>query len=178
MGQKKETLADAKKWLGLLLDDAPDAYFLSDLKGRFIDANKAAEELVGYKKEEVIGKNMLDLKILPKSQIPKVLKRLAQHALGRSVKAEELELIRKDGSRVLIEVTGNILKLKEQMLVLGIVRDITRKKEMERALKTRNVELEKFRKIAIGRELKMIELKEEVKRLKETIINLRKRVKS
>jgi len=34
-------------------------------------------------------------------------------------------------------------------------------------------DLEKFRKIAVGRELKMVELKEEVKRLKEELENLK-----
>ena len=173
MSAKSKELEDAKKWLVILLEKAPDAYFLSDLKGSFIDANKAAEEIIGYKKEELIGKNMLEINILPKDQIPKVVKRLAQHMLGKSVTAGELELIKKDGSRVLIEIAGNILKLKHQTLVLGILRNITERKQKEKELIEINEQLEKFEKIAVGRELKMIELKKEIKGLKEITKNQR-----
>jgi len=169
MNVKDETLENTKKWLGILLEKAPDAYFLSDVKGRFIDANKAAEEIIGYEKKELVGKLMIGKNILPKDQIPKVIKRLAQHALGKSVKAEELELLRKDGKRRSIEVTGNILRLKDKILVLGIVRDITERKRIENELKRKNEALEKFRKMIVGRELKMIELKNKIKKLEEQL---------
>jgi len=35
-----------------IFEDASDAYFLYNLKGRFIDGNKAAEGLIGYRKED------------------------------------------------------------------------------------------------------------------------------
>lgn len=169
MDYKNNGLEEAKKWLGTLLEDAPDAYFLSTLTGTFLCANKIAENMIGYKRDELIGKNMLKINILPKDQIPKAAKRLAQHALGKSVGAEELQLRRKDGSRVHIEVTGNIIKIKGRLLVLGIVRDITQRRKMEEEIKLRNEELERFKNIAVGRELRMIELKEKIKQLEKTL---------
>ncbi len=169
MSAKSKELEDAKKWLVILLEKATDAYFLSDLKGNFIDANKAAEEIIGYKKEELIGKNMLEINILPKDQIPKAIKRLAQHALGKSVTAEEFQLIKKDGSRASIEITGNILRLKDQALILGIFRNITKRKQKEKELIEINEQLKKFEKVAVGRELKMIELKKRIKELEEKL---------
>lgn len=169
MTSKNNGLEEAKKWLEILLEDAPDAYFLSTLTGTFLCANKIAEEIIGYKREELIGKNMLKINILPKDQIPRAAKRLAQHALGKSVGAEELQLRRKNGSRVQIEVSGNIIKIKGRLLVLGIVRDITKRKQMEEELRVRNEELEKFKKIAVGRELRMIELKNKIKQLEEVL---------
>ncbi len=47
--------------LKILFESAPDAYYLTDLKGTIIDGNKAAEELLGYKREELIGKNFIVL---------------------------------------------------------------------------------------------------------------------
>ena len=169
MSAKNKELENAKKWLEILLEKAPDAYFLSDLKGNFIDANKAAEKIIGYTKEELIGKNMLDVNILPKDQIPRVIKRLAQHALGKSIIAEELEMTKKNGSRVSVEVTGNILRLKNQTLVLGIVRNITNRKRKEKELIEINEQLESFKKMVVGRELKMIELKKRIKELEEKL---------
>ncbi|MEM3527415.1 MAG: PAS domain S-box protein, partial [Candidatus Bathyarchaeia archaeon] len=38
--------------LKIFFDYAPDAYYLLDSEGTLVDANKAAERLTGYKKEE------------------------------------------------------------------------------------------------------------------------------
>ena len=67
----------------LLFEYAPDPYYLSDLRGNFVDGNKAAQEMVGYNKKELIGKSFLDLKILQKRQIPKAAKLLALNRLGK-----------------------------------------------------------------------------------------------
>ncbi|MDP3298297.1 MAG: PAS domain-containing protein [Thermodesulfovibrionia bacterium] len=49
--------------------------------------------------------------------------------------------------------------------VIEVGRDITERKKMEKEVKERIEELEKFYEMAIGRELKMKELKDEIKRL-------------
>ncbi|MEM3499844.1 MAG: PAS domain S-box protein [Candidatus Bilamarchaeaceae archaeon] len=178
MTSKSNELEEAKKWLSILLEDAPDAFFLSTVTGTFLAANKAAENMIGYKREELIGKNMLAVNILPKDQIPVAAKRLAQHALGKSVGAEELQIVRKDGRRVQIEVTGNIIKIKGHLLVLGIVRDITERKRMEEELKKKNEELEKFYRIAVGREFQLINYKKKIKELEEKLKELEEKSKN
>lgn len=40
-----------------IFDYSPDALYLNDLKGVFVDGNRAAEKVTGYKKEELIGKS-------------------------------------------------------------------------------------------------------------------------
>ena len=69
--QKKseEALQSSEEKLKILFECAPDAYYLSDLKGNFIDANKAAQDMLGYKKEEMAGKNLLKLNLLSSKQI-------------------------------------------------------------------------------------------------------------
>ena len=165
----EEELKSSEERLKIIFEDAPDAYFLSDLKGVFVDGNKAAEKLIGYKKKEIIGKSMLKLKLLPPSQIPKAAKRLAIHALGRSTKPGEFILNRKDGRRVLVEISGTPVKIKGKTLVLGIARDVTERKKIEEALRKRNEELEKFHQLSVGREMKMIELKKKIKELEEKL---------
>ena len=165
----KEELKNSEKRLKIIFDYAPNAYFLYDLKGTFIDGNKAAEELVGYKKEELIGKNMLKAKLLPLEEIPKASKYIVETVLGKVSGPNELTLIRKDGSRVLTEITAIPVKIKGRTVVLGITRDITKRKRIEEALKKKNEELERFNKIVMGRELKMVELKKKIKELEEKL---------
>ncbi len=79
-------LKKSNKLFKVLFECDPDAYYLNDVKGHFIDGNKAAEEMIGYKKEELIGKNFLKLKILSSNQIPKVAALLAKNALGKPMR--------------------------------------------------------------------------------------------
>ncbi|GAH27861.1 unnamed protein product, partial [marine sediment metagenome] len=47
-----EELKNSEERLKILFDYAPDAYYISDLKGKFIDGNKAAERLAQVLSEE------------------------------------------------------------------------------------------------------------------------------
>jgi len=70
--QTEKELKDSEERLKILFDYAPDVYYINDSKGKFIDGNKAAERIIGYKREELIGKSFLKLKLLSISDIPKV----------------------------------------------------------------------------------------------------------
>jgi len=137
----EEELKSSEERLRILFEFAPDAIYLNDLKGTFIDGNRAAEELVGYKREELIGKNFLKLKLLSPKQIPKTAANLAKNVLGRSTGPDEFILNRKDGKQVTVEISTYPTKFKGKSLVLGIARDITKRKETEKTF----IESEKLR---------------------------------
>ena len=48
-----------------IFEFAPDAYYINDLEGRFVDGNRCAEELIGYDREELLGRSFLELDLLP-----------------------------------------------------------------------------------------------------------------
>ena len=162
-------LKESEERLRIIFEYAPDSYYLSDAKGNFIDGNKAAEKTSGYKREELIGKSFLKLKLLPPSQIPKAAALLARNTLGFPTGPDEFTFNRKDGTKILLEVSTFPVMLKGERVVLGIARDITERKKLEEELKKRNKELESFYKIAVGREMKMIELKKKVQGLEEQL---------
>ena len=80
--QAEEKLQDSEEDLKILFDYAPYTFYINDLKGNFIDGNLAAERLTGYKKEELIGKSFLKLKLLSLTAIPKVAKLLTKNFRG------------------------------------------------------------------------------------------------
>lgn len=129
--QAEEELKDSKDRLKILFDYAPVAYYISDLKGNFIDGNKAAERVIGYKKEELIGKSFLELKLLSPTDLPKAVKLLANNLRGLPTGPDEFVLNRKDKSTVTVEISTYPVKIKEKTLVLGIARDITERKQAE-----------------------------------------------
>jgi len=167
----EDELKESEEKFKTLFEYAPDGYFISDLRGIFIDGNSIAEKIIGYKKEEIIGKSMLKLNLLSVDQAPKVVKRLTEHALGKQTEPEEFILNRKDGSKIPTEISGTLVKIKGKSVVLGIVRDITERKKIEEELKRKNEELEKFNKMAVGRELKVIELKNKIEELEKKLKN-------
>ena len=117
-----------------LFEYASDAYYLADETGAFIDVNKAARELFGHKKEFIIGKSFLKLKILAPDQIHKAARHLAMGIFGKSAQQEEYVIQRKDGRRIPVEISTRPVKVEEKKLLFGIVRDITEKKKTEDAL--------------------------------------------
>jgi two-component system, cell cycle sensor histidine kinase and response regulator CckA len=131
----ESALEESEAHFRLLFEYAPDAYFLMDLQGNFLDANRAAEKLSGYPQEELIGRNFQSLPLLDDRQNTLVTELLAKSVYGEVVGPVELALSRKDGREVIIEAKGLPWEIKGQSLVLAIARDITARKQAEEALR-------------------------------------------
>ena len=103
--QAEESLKNSEERFRLIFEYAPDAYYLNDFKGVFVDGNKAAEALIGYQKEELIGKSFLKLNLLPPRQIPKAAALLAKNLLGQPTGPDEFTLKQRDDSQVIVEIS-------------------------------------------------------------------------
>jgi PAS domain S-box-containing protein len=132
--RREEALKSSEQRLRILFEYAPDAYYLNDLKGILIDGNKAAEKTTGFKKEELIGKSFLSLKLLPPEQIPKAAALLLKNVLGQPTGPDEFTLNRKDGNQVTVEIRTYPVKIRDKSLVLGIARDVTERKRIEQEI--------------------------------------------
>src|SRR5579859_3598631 len=121
-------LRASEERLRIVFEYAPDAYYLHDLEGRFVDANRAAEELSGYRREELIGKSFFEANFLSQEGIAQAGKGLALNAQGQAAGPDEYVLRKKDGTHVTVEIRTYPVKFLDQTLVLGIARDITERK--------------------------------------------------
>ena len=128
-------LQESEERLRILFEFAPDSIFLRDLEGKFIDVNKITEELTGYKKDELIGKSIFDLKLVPLQQRPKAAMLMERNVLGESIGPEKFTVIQKDGSQIIVEIRTHPVKIKNKTFVLGIARDISEKKAAEEKIK-------------------------------------------
>ena len=134
LGRALDPFRHLEKWHKVLFEYAADALYLSDLKGTFINGNRAAEALTGYKREELIGKSFLKLPLLPGDQIPKAIALLARNALGKATGPDELALVRRDRARIAVEITTYPFKINGTTLILGVVRGVSEHKNAERSL--------------------------------------------
>ena len=127
----QEELKGSIERLKTSFEFAPDGIYLTDLEGTFIDANKAAEQLLGYRREELIGKNFLKLQLLSPDQVRKVTANLAKSAQGKRTGPDEFTLRRKDSTQLTVEINTHPVKIKGESSVLAIARDISERKSTE-----------------------------------------------
>lgn len=132
----QEKIQQSEQRFRALFQSAPDAYFILDLQGNFVDGNRAAEELIGYEKQEIVGKNLREIDFLPKKQLPRALKLLAQNALGKDSGPVGFSVIRKDGTKIATEIVSSPIALGDKKLIVGIARNITKRKETEKRSRT------------------------------------------
>jgi two-component system cell cycle sensor histidine kinase/response regulator CckA len=130
----EEELKNLEEKFKILFESAADGYYLNDLEGNFIDGNRAAEQIVGYKREAFVGKNLLKLKLLPAEQIPRGADILARNVRGEATGPDEFTLNRRDGKQVVVEISTFPVKMENRTVVLGMIRNITQRKEAEKIL--------------------------------------------
>jgi PAS domain S-box-containing protein len=146
--EETQALRDELELLRARFELAPDAYYLHDLTGRFVDGNRRAEELIGVSRQELIGSSFIDLALLPASQIPKAIKLMLMGAAGRPTGPTEFLLRRPDGREVWIETRTQPTQQDGKRLILGIARDISDRKHLEDELRDhqRNLDAQVRRK--------------------------------
>lgn len=124
-----------EEMLAILFQKAPDAIYLNDLKGAFVDGNEQAEIITGYQRNELIGKSFLSLNLLPKTDLPRAATNLGMNLLGQSTGPDEFTLNRKDGSQIRVEIRTYPIKYQGKTIVMGIARDISKRKQVETDLR-------------------------------------------
>jgi len=134
----------AEERFKILFEEAPDAYFLIDIKGTIIDGNKEMENLIGYQKEELIGKNILAIDLIPEGKKAKAAVVLGRNVQGLPTGPDEFPLKRSDDFQVTVDIRMHPVEINGKKLILGLARDITARKEVEDALKESE---EKYRTI-------------------------------
>lgn len=151
---------------------AHDAIITIDNKGRVSYWNEAAEKMFGRTSDEVIGKEIHEL-IIPerfRKRHQEGFKALQDTGAGPVVgKTFELADLRKDGNEFPIELSVSAMQIRGEWHAIGIIRDITERKQSEERLKRHVEELERFKNATIQREIRMKELRDRVEELEKEI---------
>ena len=131
-------------------ENAKDAIYVHDLNGRYTMVNKAGEALIGYTREEILQMTIAD--VVPRNCIEKIQTRLKKKLADHAPTIYEVEAIRKDGTRVPVEVSSRLIyENGEPVAVQGSARDITERKRAEEELRASQLQLQQSQKLeAIG----------------------------
>ncbi|VXB48122.1 PAS domain S-box protein [Maribacter litoralis] len=135
--EKTAMLKESQERYKMLIEEASDGIFLSDFKGNVLDANPFAIQMFEYSKQELLDKNITEL-ILSEDLI-NMHKNFTKVIEGESMRIER-KMIKKDGSIFYGEVSGKKLS---NSTIIGIVRDVTQRKELELSVKENLVKFSK-----------------------------------
>jgi len=144
--QNAKALKESEEKFRLIFNKADDMISLSEIKengmpGKYIEVNEVGRERLGYSREELLNMSPTDI-IAPDKRV--------EMSVNASVIAKngcsnfEIVHTTKAGKRIPVEVNGHAINYKGQRAYLTVSRDITKRKEMEKAIKESE---EKFREI-------------------------------
>jgi len=166
ISQKKKhaeiALQESEEKLRSILSSLVDMVFVFDKEGRFSFCHLPLKSDVFVSPKLFMGKRHID--VLPKYVNKLFLEAFKRNQIGR-VADYEYNLSMRKKIHWFSAKMSPIFTQDEFRGSVAIVRDITEGKKAEEEMMKRNKELERFNRFAIGRELKMIELKQKIKKL-------------
>ncbi|AEF94460.1 response regulator receiver modulated diguanylate cyclase with PAS/PAC sensor [Desulfotomaculum nigrificans CO-1-SRB] len=134
----EEELKEKETTLSAIMGSAREAIVMLDGQGNVIFWNPAAELLFGYSREEILGKDLHRL-VVPDECLYQAYNKAFKHfqltGEGKAVgKTMELKTKHKDGRELDVELSLSALRFRNAWHAVGIVRDISERKQAQEEL--------------------------------------------
>ncbi len=138
-------LQESEEKYKTIFHNANDEIVYLDTDGTIIEVNDKVEDIFGYKREEVIGKNFVELGVRSPENLQIDIERLKGSVDDNPLRMEEIYAYHKNGTEICMEVNASIVREKDEVKgVLAIIRDITERKRTEEALEKYREHLEEL----------------------------------
>ncbi len=129
----EEALRESEERYRELFENAKDAIYVHDLAGTYVRINRAAEQLFGYPREEIVGHNFTEF--VAGEHLRNVHDTFCGKLARKGETTYEVDVIAKGGRRVPVEVSSRAIYHNGVMVgVQGMARDITERKMAQDAL--------------------------------------------
>src|SRR5919109_2443871 len=173
-------LDKARAYAESLIKNAPDPVFVSDLRGKILQANDAVYALLGFRPDEVIEQSLSRIISTQETrEFIAALREVVEFGVTRNVRLNP-----RSASGEVIPTTLNASALRDPdgsvIGAIGILRDMRAYEMVLRDLQESKAELqdkiqdlEKFEEVVVGRELKMIALEKELEHLQRELEKLK-----
>jgi PAS domain S-box-containing protein len=149
--QMEKELKEAHDFLNKIIVSSPNAIMATNMKGNIIIWNRAAEEALGYKAREVIGK-MNIRKIYPEGMAKEVMKMMRSREYGGVGKLSSYPMVyvRQDGEILEGNLSAAIIYDAQgrEIASVGIFIDLKERLDMERELRETQEKLLQSEKLA------------------------------
>ncbi len=130
--QSRKPIYTDPVWREALFEGCRDAIFISDVSSRFVAVNRAACELTGYTREELLSMGIPDL-----HREGDLTPYQTEHSriLSGEEKLTEAPLLRSDGTTVDVEFNNRRIVVQGRTYMHTVARDISARRRVEQALR-------------------------------------------
>jgi len=133
--QAEERLKHSEACYRTLVESTMDGFFMFELpSGQFLKLNQMLCDLYGYTMEEALKLTIWDL-ISPEDHVP--IHRDIERWVNDEAHIDNHEVIntiRKNGSRLRVEVSTSLVKFEEKIVFQGLIKDVTEREQLQRQL--------------------------------------------
>ena len=135
--------------------------------GCILDINDRAVALAGYPRSALLGRSILDWPHLSEQGKQLVTASLRRRMQGERVPPYELEFVTPDGHRLVGFVFAVPLTDQDGKVIgdLVLISNITARKEAEERVQKTLSDVERYNRLMMGREMRVVELKKEINAL-------------
>ena len=128
----EEKLRQSEEKFSGIFKSIPDAAFYQATEGTILDINPAFTRLLGYTKEDILGKNIDGIGLYPKDKVEEG-KDLTRKTLNEDLNNFETVRQKKDGTLVSVRISTSFVKIKDKITgIVALYQDITERKQNEK----------------------------------------------
>ena len=128
--RSEHALRESEERYRELVENALDIIYVHDLEGNYISINHVAEKITGYSRDEILHMNLA--KSVAPEHLQKAREMMSAKLEGKEVTAYEIEIIGKDGRRIVLEVNSRLVYDNGvPVAIQGIARDTTERHLLE-----------------------------------------------
>jgi len=118
-------LRESRERLKILFDFAPDGYCMLNMKGDIIEGNRASQAISGYSRDQLIGQNLLDFKLIAPDAKAQVRAIRRANLERRPWGPGEFAIKLRNGDPAIVQVRSHPVVINNQNCILVMVRDVT-----------------------------------------------------
>jgi len=173
-----EELGELEAYIQELSAFLPLPFCIVNPTGMILNINQAFSDLTGYDDLEIVGEEVNRL-FKDGREIESLKEKIIKEKI---IRGQEMTLITKAKNQILVSASARIRKDKEDNVIGYFLAfsDITELKKLQKdlekkveertgQLKEKIDEMERFNRLAVGREMKMVELKQEIESLRNQL---------
>lgn len=173
-----EELEELERYIEELSTFMPLPFCTVNPTGMILNINKAFSDMTGYGDLEIVGEPVS--KLFKNESEAQALEEIVLK--GDLVRRKEMVLVTNKGTTVEVNVSSSLRKDRENNIIGYFLAfsDISELKKLQknlekkveertRQLKEKIDEMERFNRLAVGREIKMVELKQEIENLRNQL---------
>ncbi|MFA5303374.1 MAG: ATP-binding protein [Candidatus Nanoarchaeia archaeon] len=132
----ENALTESKEKLAIVFESSRDGIVILNKNSKIIEINNRLTEIMEYKKNEILGKKISQLKSFKKNDLDEMKKDFLEILSGKKYIVKEYVIHTKNGKELNVEIHSSSIKKGDEVTgVASILRDITEQKTAEIALK-------------------------------------------